>query len=515
MPFTPPAAQAATQNSGWLHTSGSKILKADNSEYVIKATSWFGMETDICAPHGLWTMSMDAGLDNIAGMGFNTIRLPFSNQCLTGATKDINYYQNPDLQGKTPLQVMDIFVAKSKAKGLNVILDRHRPDSGSQSELWYTSQYTEARWISDWKMLATRYKNEPTVIGADLHNEPHGAAKWGSGVTSNDWRAAATRAGNEVLAINPNWLVIVEGVESFGDDWTWWGGALQGVAKQPVSLNVPNRVVYSPHEYPASVYNQKWFSDPTYPNNLPAEWDKKWGYIAKQNIAPIFVGEFGSKLETESDKQWMAKFVDYMKTNKTSYAYWSFNPNSSDTGGLVKADWKTRETAKLTALSPILSPSSTLTPVPTVTPTAPAVSPSPTTSATPSPTVSATPSPTTTPAPVVTPTPTVAPTAPVSTSAKVDVAWRLQSSWNGGYVANLDATAKSAVGSWSVTWADPNVTKVVNSWGIKCTVVPKKTITCTGSDWTTKLSAGQKVSVGLQVDSAKPPVSPVLTVQAS
>ena len=511
MPFTPPAAEAApAQNSGWLHTSGSKILKSDNSEYVIKATSWFGMETDICAPHGLWTMSMDAGLDNIAGMGFNTIRLPFSNQCLNGTTKDVNFYQNPDLKGKTPVQVMDIFVAKSKARGLNVILDRHRPDSSSQSELWYTSQYSEARWISDWKMLAARYKNEPAVIGADLHNEPHGAAKWGSGVTSNDWRAAATRAGNEVLAVNPNWLIIVEGVESFGDDWTWWGGALQGVAKQPVSLNVANRVVYSPHEYPSTVYAQKWFNDPNYPNNLPAEWDRKWGYIAKQNIAPIFVGEFGTKLETQSDKQWMTAFVDYMKTNKTSYSYWSFNPNSSDTGGLVKADWKTRETAKLDALAPILG-SATVTPTP-----APTATPVPSATTTPAPTPTATVKPT--PAPTATtpaPTPTPAPTVPSTGSSKVTATWKLQSSWNGGYVANITATAKSVANSWSVTWSDPNVVKVVNSWGMKCTVVPKKTITCTGSDWTTKLTAGQTVAVGLQVESAKPPVNPVLTVKAS
>jgi endoglucanase len=62
-----------------------------------------------------------------------------------------------------------------------VILDRHRPDSGSQSELWYTSRYSEARWIADWQMLARRYAGNTTVIGADLHNEPHGPATWGDG----------------------------------------------------------------------------------------------------------------------------------------------------------------------------------------------------------------------------------------------------------------------------------------------------------------------------------------------
>ncbi len=65
-----------------------------------------------------------------------------------------------------------------------------------------------------------------------------------------------------------------------------------------MQLNVADRVVYSPHDYPASVYPQRWFSDPNYPNNLPAVWDKNWGYLFKQNIAPVLLGEFGSTLAT-------------------------------------------------------------------------------------------------------------------------------------------------------------------------------------------------------------------------
>ncbi|MFD2881576.1 cellulase family glycosylhydrolase [Paenibacillus rhizoplanae] len=61
-------------------------------------------------------------------------------------------------------------------------MDRHRPDSGGQSTLWYTAAYPESRWLSDWVMLANRYANNPTVIGADLHNEPHGTASWGGPV---------------------------------------------------------------------------------------------------------------------------------------------------------------------------------------------------------------------------------------------------------------------------------------------------------------------------------------------
>jgi endoglucanase len=279
-------------------------------------------------------------------------------------------------------------------------------------------------------------------------------------------------------------------------------------------LDVPNRVVYSPHDYPASLYPQKWFSDANYPKNLPAVWDKNWGYIQKQGIAPVLLGEFGTALQSTSDKQWMTQIVAYLGANTMSYAYWAFNPNSGVTGGLVQADWRTPESAKLAALAPILTatatPTATVTPTPTPTAT---VTPTPKPSATVTPTArpSATASATVAPAPAPTAAPPSSPSP--TTGAAVSAAWRLTSSWNGGYVANLDVTGLRSALTWSVTWRDPNVTRVVNSWGVKCTVVAKVSVTCTGSDWATAIAPGQKRTVGLQVDAVKAPVNPVLTAR--
>ncbi|WP_259678357.1 cellulase family glycosylhydrolase [Arthrobacter oryzae] len=500
------SAGSSTPPTGWMHTAGSSILDSNNELFTIKAVSWFGMETTDCMPHGLWgTLTIDDALSAIKAMGFNTVRLPFSNECLaaTSIKGNMNYWANRayGLEGKTPLVLMDTVIARAKANGLSIILDRHRPSSASQSALWYTSAYPESRWISDWKMLAARYKNDSTVIGADLHNEPAGAATWG-GAAATDWHAAATRAGNAVLAVNPNLLILVEGIENQGNGTsTWWGGGLADAGAKPVTLVTPNRVVYSPHDYPASVYNQKWFSDANYPNNLPGIWDKNWGYLQKQGIAPVLLGEFGTMLQTTADKQWMEKIVSYLGSNSMSFAYWSYNPNSGDTGGLVQADWRTPEAAKLAALAPLLG-GTTPRPAPTATPTA-----TPTVTAAPAPTATATPTPT----PTATPTATAAP-IPTSGPA-ISAVWKLSSSWTGGYVANISVTGLRAVTGWSVSWKDPNVTRVVNSWGLKCTVVPKVSVTCSGSDWVTKLAAGQKATVGLQVDSLKPPVNPVLTVK--
>jgi len=490
---------AAAGPSGWLHTKGSSILDSQNKAYVIRATSWFGMETSNCAPHGLWQIKLDDGMAQIASFGFNAIRLPYSNECLAAkATSGIDDTKNPGLKNKTPLQVMDAFVASAKAHGLIVILDRHRPDSGAQSELWYTGTWSEARWISDWTMLAKRYAKDPTVVGFDLHNEPHGSACWGCGDPKRDWAAAATRAGNAVLKVNPNLLIIVEGVEvQSPTSKTWWGGGLANAKKHPVKLAVDHRLVYSTHDYPASVYAQPWFSAKTYPKNLPAIWKASWGYLQEGGTTPVLLGEFGTKLETTSDKQWLATLVEYVRKNQMSFAYWSFNPNSGDTGGLVKDDWTTPQQAKLDALRPILGkPSSVRATTQTTTPT-----PAPT--ATPVPT----PAPTTAPAPTPTPTPTTK-GSPGGTS----VDWKLQSSWPGGYVAELAVTSESARQGWTVSWPDTGATSVVNAWGMTCSA-QAGTISCTGVDWGRDLAPGQPVRVGVQVVTpATPPAAPTLTL---
>ena len=219
-------ASAADLGAGYWHTNGHRIEDSASQPIRIAGVNWFGMETNTYAPHGLSARGYRSMLDQIKAQGYNTIRLPYSNQLFDAGSvpNGIDFAKNPDLAGLAGLQVMDRIVDYAGQIGLRILLDRHRPDAGGQSALWYTASYDEARWIRDWTMLAARYAGNPTVIGADLHNEPHGAACWGCGDVALDWRLAAERAGNAILAVNPNWLIVVEGVESHGGQNTWWGG---------------------------------------------------------------------------------------------------------------------------------------------------------------------------------------------------------------------------------------------------------------------------------------------------
>lgn len=187
----------------------------------------------------------------------------------------LNYYANPDLAQLTALQVFDRIINYAGTVGLKIMLDRHRPDSNGQSELWYTAACSEEQYINDWKNLAARYKGNPIVVAADLHNEPHGQACWGCQDLKRDWSLAAERVGNAIHEIEPNWLIVVEGVEiSRNGDHYWWGGNLAAAKDYPVGLKQSNKLVYSIHDYPVEVSNQEWFHDSTFPANMEAVYDK-------------------------------------------------------------------------------------------------------------------------------------------------------------------------------------------------------------------------------------------------
>jgi endoglucanase len=370
---TTPASMPETSTprvagAGFWSTSGSKIVDSTGAVVRVTGANWFGFETANYMPHGIWSVSYKSLLDLTKSMGFTTLRLPYSDDILTPGRvpSGLNSNENPDLVGLSSLQVMDKIVAYSGQIGLRIIIDRHRPDANGQSPLWYTASVSETTWINNMKTLAARYKGNSTVVGFDLHNEPHAPeACWGCGDTTRDWRLAAERGGNAVLASNPDLLILVEGVSCYGPggitgtgaDCNWWGGNLQGAKDFPVRLSNPKKLVYSSHDYGMSVFNQQpWFTSPSFPATLPPQWDKNWGYLIKQNIAPVLIGEFGSTLQDPKDQVWLPKLLQYAQDIGASWTYWSLNPNSGDTKGLLLDDWKTIDRVRYDVVKPFLVP---------------------------------------------------------------------------------------------------------------------------------------------------------------
>ena len=371
------AADARAAGAGYWHTSGNRILDSGNQPVRIAAINWYGFETTTFVAHGLWINDYKAILDLIKSSGFNTVRIPYSDQMVSQnpvlGTMNINRNGiNTDIAADArALDVLDKIITYCGNIGLRVILDNHRSNAGNSAQengLWFTGDFPESTWLANWRALTTRYNGNTTVIGMDLRNEPHAGACWGgdpSGCSSaNDWQAAATRAGNAILAINPNLLILVEGNDHYNNAFTWWGGMLRGVANRPVTLSVANRVVYSAHDYGPAEANQSWFNGGTTAASLAAVWDQNWGYIHNQNLAPVFIGEMGtlnSNADIQSSTpgsqgQWFSSLVQYLNGKQAmGWAYWAMNGN--DRYGLFNNNFNgIVNQAKLSLLQPLQFP---------------------------------------------------------------------------------------------------------------------------------------------------------------
>ncbi len=342
-----------------LHTRGADIVDAAGKTVTITGVNWFGLETGTFSPNGLWARNYKSMINQIVASGFNAIRLPYSNALFhpgNNTPNGIDYALNPDLKGLAGLPLMDKIVDAATRRGLMVILDQHRPDQNGQSCLPYSGDLSEQQWIADWAMLAKHYRDNPLVIGADLHNEPCDPATWGTGNPQTDWRLMAEQAGDAVLAANPNWLVIVEGISSNDGQSTWWGGDLAPAKAYPVQLSEADHLVYEAHDYGPDVYNQPWFQAKNFPANLTGVWDRNWAYLSEQNIAPVLLGEFGGSVGNTTEGVWQSTLVAFLKQHHIGYTYWCMNPNSGDTGGVLNNDWKTVDQAKLNLLRTYMAP---------------------------------------------------------------------------------------------------------------------------------------------------------------
>jgi aryl-phospho-beta-D-glucosidase BglC (GH1 family) len=356
----------------FLHVQGNRLLDAQGKSVRLTGVNWFGLETSNEAPHGIWVRDYRSMLKQIHDLGFNSLRLPWSNAIMrpgaaavsvTTVGEDPYDHTNPingDLVGKTPLQIMDAVIAAAGDVGLRIILDNHsrEPDAYDKEELWWSAKTSEQQWIADWVTLATKYKGNSTVVGFDLDNEPHGASTWGTGVIATDWNSAAERCGNAIQAVNPDALIIVEGVSIVGTDVYWWGGNLSAVRTAPIHLSHPEKLVYSTHEYGPEVHDQTWFSDATFPANLAKVWDQHFDFIMTQGIGHLLLGEFGIKDRTADVNKSGQWFDTLLKTVGSTYSwtFWCWNPNSGDTEGILQTDWLTPQQWKMDALKPYLAP---------------------------------------------------------------------------------------------------------------------------------------------------------------
>lgn len=378
-------AEGAVQGDDWLHTDGRRILDKDGKEVWITGVNWFGYNTGTNTFDGLWTSQMEPTVKAIADHGFNLIRVPFSaqliNEWAAGQYPNANFNQayNTALTGMNSLEIFDYFLTLAEANGIKVMIDVHSAEtdaSGHVVNLWYTSKVSAEDYYAALEWMAARYKNNDTIIAYDLKNEPHGkpyegnaAAIWNDSKQANNWKYVAETAASKVLAKNPNVLILVEGTEIYpkngkGDYsskndadyyFNWWGGNLRAVKDYPIDLGkYQDKLVYSPHDYGPTVYQQPWFQgNYTYDSLMKDCWHDNWFYIYEDNTAPLLIGEWGGFM-TEPNLTWMTHMRKLISTYHLNHTFWCLNANSGDTGGLLLDDFTTWDSKKYEFVKEVL-----------------------------------------------------------------------------------------------------------------------------------------------------------------
>jgi endoglucanase len=349
----PPSATA-----GPLHTSGRWIVDESGKRVKLASVNWDGFESPEHVVGGLDHATLGSIVCWIKELGFNSVRLPWSNE-MYHAQKPVEdrwVRKNPALKGKKPIEIMDTVIETLGQAGLMVILDNHVSYSDwccpvDNNSLWYNPPdgWPESQWLSDWRSIAKRYKGNLTVVGAELRNEvretnatTHPTTRntipvWGSysphpdsPKKKADWKAAAETAGNAVLAENHDLLIIVGGLNYQND--------LRGVGEAgPIQLSVPNRLVYAPHLYVFSYNEKTGLSNYTQFHDYMGQ---QWGYILEQGkpyTAPLWISEVGTCMHfrldkcTKYDPQHPAKPADesfsnwmqqYLRDGDIDFAYW-------------------------------------------------------------------------------------------------------------------------------------------------------------------------------------------------
>ncbi len=356
------------------YAQAGKIYAAGGQEIQVRGINHFGFNSDILQPQFLWAMGWKEQIAQIKSLGFNAIRVPFVPDVLYSTTpiNQLGSYVHPtlnaDLIGKTPLQVLDLWMAEANRQGMYIMLDFHSVSKQRLYPTWFVSNpvdfnliynnqaYTTDFWKRDLAFVATRYANLPYFFAIDLFNEPNGVVRWSAGdpnVTDPAyfWKAATESAAAAVLAANPNLLIFVEGITGNYDGIENstlpmnWGENLQPQAYQP--LNIPiDKLVLSPHTYGPDVYAKTSFSAANFPANLAAHWEALFGKFSPTH--PVILGEwggnFGQGVGGQSDVTWQNALVQYLlgKGIRNSF-YWCYTPNSGDTGGILDNNLNVRQ----------------------------------------------------------------------------------------------------------------------------------------------------------------------------
>ncbi len=313
-----------------LSTQGRYVVDAAGARFKLASVNWYGASDEHWIPGGLDICHRDEIARTILDLGFNSVRLPYSDEMIYVnpiIPLQNGLQANPDLADKHALDIFHAVVESLTEAGVTVIVNNHITEAkwcdgmDLTNARWSNSgvpfarvKQPESQWLENWRTIMRPHVDNPNVIGADLRNEIR-LTKW------KHWATVAEEAGNMLHALNPHWLIIVEGVNSAGD--------LRGVKTRPIKLHQPNRVVYSAHAYKWFGWGQiSQYGKLEYPD-FAKLMHKNWGYLLDDKAslqAPVWIGEFGAPTHGDKDDHlFWSNLMQYMYDRDVDFGYWAIN----------------------------------------------------------------------------------------------------------------------------------------------------------------------------------------------
>lgn len=224
--------------------------------------------------------------------GFNSVRVPFSYRLFVSADGP------PKLEGEG-YQLLDDVVAWCKKENLYVILDMHAAPGGQTGDniddSWgypflFESVDSQELTVNIWRKIAARYRNEPTVIGYDLLNEPI---------------AHYFDTANLNPKLEPLYRKIVAGIREVDRNHViFLGGAQWDNNFKVFGPPFDDKLVYTFHKYWMEVNQQAI---------------QEYLDFRDQHNVPVWMGESG-----ENTDEWIGSYRTLLERNNIGWGFWPY-----------------------------------------------------------------------------------------------------------------------------------------------------------------------------------------------
>lgn len=338
-------ASAATTAPGFLKVKGPDLVDSAGNKYFIKGTNlgnWVNPEgymfgfsrtnsysmidnliSQLLGPseaEAFWRRFRadyitEPDIAFIASQGANTVRFPFHYKLFTddpymGTSSAADGYA-----------MLDSLIGWARKYDLHLILDMHDCPGGQTGDniddsfgypFLMTDTVSQRRFVDIWRQIASRYKDEPVILGYELMNEPI-ATYWEGeekAMLNGALEPLYKRAVEAIRSVDPNHIILLGGSQWNSNfepftDWTF-----------------DDNIMYTCHRYGG---------------DATADAIRSFIDFRDKTGLPMYMGEIG-----HNTMEWQDSFARVMEDNNIGYTFWPYKKinDSAMTGVKQPQGWE-------------------------------------------------------------------------------------------------------------------------------------------------------------------------------